>query len=99
MYRREREVVGRDLGEVFERLGAELQHLTLPASEPMGVEGQKDLFIRRVEESSGIAFPPTIQKPAFSQQISMQRLSECQGSVRSAVASTTSLVWWHQPEG
>ena len=48
MYRREREVVGRDLGEVFERLGAEL-HLPLTSPEVMEVEGQEDQANRRVE--------------------------------------------------
>ena len=95
------EVVGRDLREEFERLGAEAQHLPL-AYPPVGIkeeEEQEDDYTWYGEGSCGLTTNPTFQKLACRKHIHVQRLSECVGSGEGAEVSTTSLVWWYQPDG
>ena len=97
------EVVGRDLREDIEKLGAEAQHHPL-ATPAVGVkeekeQEEKDQSTWYVEGSCGSTSTPTLQKLACRQHIHMQQLSECVGSGEGTVVSTTSLVWWYQPDG
>ena len=63
---------------------------------------QKDQSTWYEEGSCGPKSTPTLQELACRQHIHMdhmQRLSKCVGSSAGTVASTTSLVWWYQPDG